>query len=127
MPRDLPPIELHMFELTQVLRQRGWTISVLTNDKAKIKEVRKRDPATHESIDKTWFVKANLLIPKLYLVCLATLHQHKKPVPHLAPADTYKEVLGLPCKRRRRRGHASGCWTEEDEWATKAFPSNFKP
>ena len=107
-------MELDVCELLQVLAASGWVCSVVVDIK-QVREARKV-PAHHTDVDKKWFLRQGQeSILRLYLIALASVGEHRKPVPHFMTRDTYRVLLELPSSRKRRKVITR--WQDEDEWA----------
>ena len=113
--RDVPFEDMEVIELLLSLRDKGWEHKELASKKAL------PDGSTYMpgSADKTWYYLASqATLCKDYLVCLLT---SEKPVPHLAAAAVYAELLGKPVQQgRRRRAPPLMFLADEDIWVDEA-------
>ncbi len=82
MSRDVAPQHMNAFELMQLLASGGWSSREV--ELTDVKKVR-HNPISPKSPDGIWFVRVGQrTVQRMYLLALATISEHLRPVPHFA-------------------------------------------
>ena len=95
-------------------KEDGWTMHRPANRKH-AKEIRDV-PYVHGDANKFVYLLSSggySDLKVLYMALLLQAQTHRKPVPHLADNDVYRELLGLEPKPRKRKGKFM---SEADTW-----------
>ena len=100
--RDRPVLEMDVLDLMLTLKAAGWSMKAADLSKD-VREVA-GSPYLAGKSTRIWYVRPNQeSVSKEYLMCLATAHEHRKPVPHFASHATYCALLGLTPRSRQRK------------------------
>ena len=90
--RDLPHMEMNMFELYKTLERKGFTCSVCNRSERKRIKQLAYTPGD-EGAAKVWYLEAGTPPSRYYLICLLHAETHQQPVPALADAATAQRIL----------------------------------
>ena len=99
-PRDVAVTAMDVLDLVLTLSRAAWDHQIVQG-RLEIRDVINCPYGVGQK--KVWYTRVGQeTLSKPYLMSLASAHEHKKPVPHLASADAYYQLLGMPNPLRRK-------------------------